>query len=218
MKILLTNTADYTTPDIYFVMLPESITCETATNMISYDIMQTGEAKRPLGEELTSFSWSGTLPGKKRKGQPYLTGAGAWIDPVRIQEILSYYRVNGTKLRLIITGTPINHYVYLSEFKATYSGHAGDIAYDIKFEHAKDVTVLIDGSVTANRSRLGGTMTYTVKTGDSLWSIAQKEMGNGEKYTVLYDVNQKIIDAENQRQGCKERYMVYAGEVLNIPG
>ena len=34
---------------------------------------------------------------------------------------------------------------------------------------------------------------YTVKAGDSLWSIAQKHLGAGTKWEVIYKANQDLL-------------------------
>lgn len=49
--------------------------------------------------------------------------------------------------------------------------------------------------------------TYTVQTGDSLWGIAQKFYGNGNRYSEIASAN----DIANPD-------LIYAGEVLKIPG
>ena len=51
--------------------------------------------------------------------------------------------------------------------------------------------------------------TYTVKKGDSLWSIAKYFYGDGNKYTVIYEANKNIVP---------KSYIVEAGQVLTIPG
>lgn len=228
MTIILMNSIDFVTSDISFPMLPEEIKIETATRFQSYDIMSVGEIKLPLGEELTGFSWSGVLPGKNRSGQPYLTGGGYWMEPLKIQQLLSFYRVNGTKLRLLITDTPINHYVYLADYRVTYKGATGDYFYDISFIVAKDLKIIkessagtaiqqVDTASDTNRPAPQPSNTYTVKIGDSLWKIAQTELGNGSRYPEIYSANQQLIDSENAKRKVREKYTIYPGQVLTIP-
>lgn len=50
--------------------------------------------------------------------------------------------------------------------------------------------------------------TYTVKAGDNLWKIAQKTLGNGNKWTVLYDLNKATVKNPNS---------IYVGQVLLLP-
>lgn len=49
--------------------------------------------------------------------------------------------------------------------------------------------------------------TYTVKSGDCLWSIAKKLYGNGAKYTQIYNANKDKIKNPN---------LIYAGQVFTI--
>lgn len=52
------------------------------------------------------------------------------------------------------------------------------------------------------------TSTYTVKKGDCLWNIAKKLLGNGARYTEIYDLNRDKIKNPN---------LIYPGQVLTIP-
>ena len=52
------------------------------------------------------------------------------------------------------------------------------------------------------------TRTYTVRSGDTLSSIAQRFYGNPADWAWLYDVNSSVISNPND---------IYAGEVLKIP-
>ena len=46
---------------------------------------------------------------------------------------------------------------------------------------------------------------YTVKTGDTLWDIAQNELGNGARYREIMELN-----------GLKNE-IIYPGQVLKLP-
>lgn len=50
--------------------------------------------------------------------------------------------------------------------------------------------------------------TYTVKSGDCLWNIAKKYLGNGAKYTEIYNLNKDKIKNPN---------LIYPGQVLTLP-
>lgn len=50
--------------------------------------------------------------------------------------------------------------------------------------------------------------TYTVKSGDCLWSIAKRCLGNGARYTEIYQLNKYKIKNPN---------LIYAGQVLTLP-
>ena len=49
---------------------------------------------------------------------------------------------------------------------------------------------------------------YTVKAGDTLWSIAAKYLGSGAKYMQIYEANRKILSNPN---------IIKAGQELIIP-
>ena len=50
--------------------------------------------------------------------------------------------------------------------------------------------------------------TYTVKSGDCLWTIAKKYYGNGAQYMKIYNANKDKMSNPN---------MIYVGQVLTIP-
>ncbi len=50
--------------------------------------------------------------------------------------------------------------------------------------------------------------TYTVVSGDCLWNIAKKFLGNGARYTEIYNLNKDKIKNPN---------LIYVGQVLILP-
>ena len=51
--------------------------------------------------------------------------------------------------------------------------------------------------------------TYTVKKGDSLWSISKQQLGSGARWREIYEANKDVIKNPNR---------IYVGQVLQIPG
>lgn len=64
----------------------------------------------------------------------------------------------------------------------------------------------VQKQVTKNSN--GGTRTYTVKRGDTLWGIANKYYGSGAKYPTIYNANRDKISDPN---------LIHIGWVLVIP-
>lgn len=58
-----------------------------------------------------------------------------------------------------------------------------------------------DNSIVTNTVK-----TYTVQTNDSLWKIAQEQLGNGARYTEIANLN-----------GIKDSNLIYPGQVLKLP-
>lgn len=50
--------------------------------------------------------------------------------------------------------------------------------------------------------------TYTVKSGDCLWNIAKKYLGDGSRYNEIYNLNKDKITNPN---------LIYPGQVLTLP-
>lgn len=50
--------------------------------------------------------------------------------------------------------------------------------------------------------------TYTVKNGDCLWNIAKKQLGDGSRYTEIYELNKDKIKNPN---------LIHAGQDLILP-
>lgn len=58
--------------------------------------------------------------------------------------------------------------------------------------------------------------TYTVKNGDTLYTIALAQLGDGMRYDEIYQMNRAAIDALNKgREVIK--YTVYPGLILKLP-
>lgn len=205
---------------------PEAVKCKAESKFITYNIINIGEVKLPDGEKLTKFSWSGRLPGESMKHMRIVSSAD-WRSPKEIQSIFSIWRSGKKKLRLLITGTTINHDVYLESYSVDNS-KLDTVEYSISFAVAKDIKVYttkelnIDESeqqpVQTTNDRAASAeaasetpqkTTYTVKSGDSLWAIAKKLLGNGARYTEIYELNKSIIGSNPN--------LIYPGQTFTIP-
>ncbi|MEG2001414.1 MAG: LysM peptidoglycan-binding domain-containing protein, partial [Evtepia sp.] len=157
--------------------------------------------------------------GVSRKNAAYVT---EWTAPKTIQETFSRWRFFHHKLHLTITETTIDHDVYLEHYTSEQSGGSGDYSYSISFVVAKDIVVRVvspNANTTPGVSPATPTASgkkHTVKSGESLWMIAQKYMGSASNYPALYDMNKGIIDAKNAKVKVS-KYTIYAGQVLTIP-
>ena len=222
IKMIITLTEFDTGRITIFPSLPEEINVECGTRFASYDIMNIGEIKIPLGEELTRFSWKFTLFGTKRQIKrnesfvnPYILAEN---DPKAFQEWLSYLRNSNIKCRLTVTDTPIDHNVYLEKYDMRYSGGYGDYECDIAFVHAKELNVSTEdkngkgygkAGVPADKKRPEKQQetSYTVKQGDCLWDIARINLGNGSRYTEIAELN-----------GISNPNIISVGQTLLLPG
>lgn len=216
--------------DIYFTeietgwrltleMLPEKVSRGGESRFQEYDIINVGEVRTPKGTSLQDFSWRGMLPGKRRKDASYIK-AQYRHDPDEVIGIWERWRTNGTKVRLMVTETSINHDVYLASYTAEATGGNGDYNYDIRFIEAKPVEVYTvdelgtkaapkdNTSSTTTRPPAPTPKTYTVKSGDSLWKIAQQTLGKGGRYMEIANLNSDKVKNPN---------LIHPGQVLTLP-
>jgi LysM repeat protein len=63
-------------------------------------------------------------------------------------------------------------------------------------------------------------ITYVVQRGDTLWGIAQRFLGSGTKYGVIYNANSGLIEAIARQHGFSSSgggHWIFPGESLKIP-
>ena len=191
-----------------------------------YEIVDVGEVNVPNGSNLANISFSSVFPGKARKGLPFLRGS--FIEPKTYQSKLTSWMTNGTKLKVLVTGTPINHKVFITEFVPKYSGAYGDINYDITLKTRRDITVkTIKKSTTTSSTKKKTTATtkttyssYTIKSGDTLWAIARKKLGKGSRWKEIYNLNKTIIEKTAKKHGRKSSssgHWIYPGTKIKLP-
>ncbi len=67
----------------------------------------------------------------------------------------------------------------------------------------------VEGVAAVEDNAGGGGTFHTVEKGDTLWAIAAKTMGNGAKYTEIFEANKPMLSDPDK---------IYPGQVLRIPG
>lgn len=122
-------------------------------------------------------------------------------------------------IRFVYVGATvdINAAVSIESFEwKEVAGSPGDIQYvlklkEYKFYAARKVVVTSVGQTKAPAKREDTRVpskTYTLKKGDSLWSVAQSQLGNGARWKEIQKLNQ-IADADLKR--------LPVGKVLKLP-
>lgn len=198
---------------ILLPMNPESVTVATGSCMNTFEVLDLGEVSLPRGTQLDRIMWDGILPGESRKNASYVRN---WQDPKNIVKDIETWKNNGTKVRLLVTETPINQDVYISEFKHIWRGGHGDCQYEISLVQARDLVVRVQPGQAPKpkpppRPSPPPPKTYTVKKGDTLWDIAVKFLKNGARWPEIYNIpaNKKVIGPNPN--------LIYPGQVLQIP-
>ncbi len=211
--------------EIRIPWLPDEISVDTGeATMASYDIMNRGEVAVPTGVGLSTYSWESIFPGVNRTDKSLVRGTA--YKPSHYDDILKYWKLNGVKLRLMVTGYPINEYVYLVSYTSKPSGGFGDLAYSLTFKEARGIHV---SSAKNNQKTVlpslkratstSDTTTYTVKSGDTLWAIAKAKLGSGLKWGFIYSANKTVIEETAKKHGRSSSgggHFIYPGTKLLI--
>ena len=79
-----------------------------------------------------------------------------------------------------------------------------------------------DSSYSGSATSGSGTTakTYTIKSGDSLWSISKTQLGDGNRWKEIYTLNADAIEnaaKSNGRKSSSNGSYIYVGTVLKLP-
>lgn len=141
------------------------------------------------------------VPGARAAPYEYLYDLEVWSD-------------KAAKLRWIVSGTSVNASVILEEITQGEQDGTNDLYVTIVMRQWRKpetpvLAVSGSGAQTDRDSRTGAASarTYTVESGDCLWSIAQKFYGSGAQYKRLAAANPAITNPN----------LIYPGQVLTVP-
>lgn len=213
-----------------FPALPEKIQGKYSAKYQSFDIISQGTVKVPRGTDVAEFSWNGVFFGVSKKEEA-IVRRNSWREPNECVKIIQDFMYNGTVLNLIVTETWINVDVTISSFQPRPVGAYGNIEYSITFVQKKtlqiyttdelQIAAFVQKTKPRNDSGSSGDGTYTVVSGDTLWGIAAKELGDGSLWTEIYDANAESIEDEAEKRGMSSSdhgHWIWPGQVLVIPG
>jgi nucleoid-associated protein YgaU len=210
--------------EIRFPILPEKIKYTSGdTEFVIYDIMNRGEVAIPTGTKLARIGWEAEFPGEGRSEDPSIHGT--WQEPKHYHDILEDWKAKGTTINILVVGYPWNFDVHVSNYRDEGYGPYGDLAYELEFQEARDITIKttkVESTSSSSDSQRPSkeVTTYTIKSGDTLWKIAQKLLGAGSKWKTIYNANKDIIESTAKKRGYKSSdngHWIFPGVKLSIP-
>lgn len=153
---------------------------------------------------------------------------GGRQSPVECRNMLEKWKNNKQTVRVIIADMDINLAMNIDNLSFTYKEGDDDIYFNIIMTEYKTLnvpTVKVSTQVKSVVTKRPATSapakkTYTIKKGDTLWSIAKKYYKNGSKYTTIYNANKDIIEKTAKKHGKKSSskgHWIWAGTKLVIP-
>lgn len=211
---------------------PEDLTIGSSANNKTSDTVGQGEINDLGFPKLKELRISSFLP-KRYNNELYINTGGDFKEPDFYIKFFEDIKTAREPFRLIITDLDINMLVSIEGFEYTYQYGTDDVDYELELKEYKEhnirvlkatskgyttvdsVQTVASASVTntnSNRPVEKSTpKTYTVVSGDSLWKIAQKYLGDGSRWKEIYTYNNnKSIIGGNPN-------LIQPGMVLSIP-
>jgi LysM repeat protein len=115
----------------------------------------------------------------------------------------------GTPAAHHVTHTPVAHH--------SAAHHSLAKHFEQPVAQQQDMTQMQGGDQTQIAQATDGTAaptdqaaSYTVQKGDNLWNIAEKQLGDGSKWTEIYKMNQDVIGQNPD--------LIFSGTELKLPG
>lgn len=210
-----------------FPVLPEKINVKKGTSNSKIDVSELGQVYEKGTPDCTEYSWDGIFPLYKS----FLVTVSSLNSPQTYISKIESLMKNQTVVHLVVAGTGITEYCLITDF--SYYEEGGDVGtfkYSITLKEYRTVTIrkltksTAKKTTTATRtstvSSSSTSKTYTVKSGDCLWSIAQAKLGDGSKWTKIYDLNASVITSTAKKYGVtasKNNPIIYSGTILKLP-
>lgn len=200
-------------------VLPEKIEFNESGDNKTFDIINLGEINTISKPKLTQISFESYFP---KNAGPYVSSEQLFSPDVYISKIKEW-REKQQKVRFIFTGSPldINNLFTIESLKLTEKGgEVGDIYYSIELKmykpYAAQKVVIDDKKDNTNKAIVKAKpprpvekpkqKTHTVVSGDTLWHIAKRYLGNGARYPEIAKIN-----------NIKNPNLIYPGQVFKIP-
>jgi len=197
---------------------PEQVSVKSSHGYEDVQVTQLGEYTI-IGEALLKeYSFSSFFPRDYHPGYcEYEKLLEPWDTVLKIEKWMKSRK----PVRFNVTGTKIeNLVVTIRSFQYNErAGNPGDIFYDMELKEYKAVEfrqVETKGSgratVIVGEQRPDGRdmpTSYVVIPGDTLWKIAQRTLGSGDRWKEVYAANQQTIG--------KNPNKIFPGQKLVIP-
>ena len=199
---------------------PETVEITKTQSIENYTVLKLGQIAKSNGTELDKYSFEAEFPSKPYR---YVLTSGEFKPADFYLQLFEKWCKNGEPVRLVISNGESDDISTLVLFESIdiseNAGEEGD--YNIAFElteykpfGVKEVVVTTQSTGTqkakvTKASRPGAApkpKTYTVASGDTLWSIAKRYLGDGEKYSELTKANPQI----------KNPSLIAVGQVIKL--
>lgn len=201
-----------------FPINPKTIELSEGNQNEKINLLELGEINLIGKRNLVTFTLSSFFP---NENSPHYNKAT--MPPSEYINLLKKWKNSGKPVRVIISNPEVNLAMAIERITEVVNEGDGDIYFTLELAEYRflNVTPIATDDKKVENNGLkdrpntkGKPTTYTVKKGDSLWTISKRVYGDGAKYTDIYKKNKTKIDSKNK--GKKDKYAVYVGQVLSL--
>jgi len=181
---------------------PGEVTVRREKKYETINIINLGEIDFSQGEKVKEITFSSFFP--KEYDISYCRHMNH-LDPQEAMNRLTAWMISREPVRLMITETYIDTMVLVSAHTTSFKGGSpGDVYFDltcrtwreVKVRTAAEVAALSGGVADQQRPREDlkpSPAIYEVSPGDSLWAIAKLLLGDGGRWSEIYEANSDLI-------------------------
>lgn len=183
---------------------PESLQMSSPFNYTDLDVEGIGEitmfGRRAQREYTIETFWPS-------KYNPVYCSYSGFISPGAFIKRIEDWRGARKPIRLVVTGARrVNEEVTIRDFTidADRNGSPGDIYFTLTLKEYREIKIervdlskkkTKNNKQRSSKSKDNTPKSYVVKKNESLWIIAKKVYGDGDKWRKIYDANKKKIGA-----------------------
>ena len=208
-QMILKDTAGGT--EFVLPVTPENFSVSFGRNILKVNVHQLGDINLWGQKAAATVKLSAMLPAS---GRTYAFSGGYAGNPYGAIELLQNWQNQGKILRFIVSETPVNLAVLLSEVSFGEQDGTGDVYTELTISEYREtgaVQVQSGSSQTLSRpAQSGGVQkspqSYTVVKGDTMWAIARKFYGDATLCWKLASYN-----------GIQNANIIYPGQMIKIP-
>ena len=226
-------------PYIYRLpVLPESIKISFNANNSSAQIVDIGEITQKMGRKAKVISFESFFPMGEFKGSvpwkdshypiTFINAIEKSIDR-KLTVRFTFSRAGKNELALSLLCT-IEKFEYHEDGEDPNTIHYSITLKEYRSPAINQIVKKKSGSSgkgkagkkkSSNRAKTSTKpKTYTIKKGDTLWAIAKKFLGSGNKWKSIYNANKSVIEKAAKKHGKSSSstgHWIYPGTVINIP-
>lgn len=211
---------------------PEKIDLKISGKNKTMTLINDGEINIIKNPGLTELSFDALLPQVKYPFAYYPDGfkkAQFYLDKLE-KLMLERKPIQFIVSRVMPNGLPLfdtNIKVSLQEYSIKEDVKNGfDVVVPIKLKQYRDYATKVievkktEAVVGNNRGGAPSYQNYTIVSGDTLWDIARRCLGNGVRWREIYDLNADVIESTARSRGLGSSstgHWIFPGTVINIP-